>query len=115
VASFGKANESCQASCQKGLGLACTLKIGPVEWAAKAKRESGRRESCKKGKNDRNSTPEELESSIFATGKRRLTIRPRSKALLAMLWQEEFLLTPFLSAKLPKSKIFRRIEYKTHN
>jgi hypothetical protein len=47
------------------------------------------RSPCKQGKNDRNATPEELESSIFATGKRRLTIRPRSKALLAMQWQED--------------------------
>lgn len=67
-------------------------------------------------KGKKNTTPEELESSIFATGKRRLTIRPRSKALLAMQWQKDGVLTPFRSAKLPKSnEVFHKTEYKPHN
>jgi hypothetical protein len=75
----------------------------------------GRRESRKKGQ--KNTTPEELESSIFATGKRRLTIRPRSKVVsnaVAGEWNDYS--RHFTRPSCPKSKrVFHKIEYKPHN
>ena len=48
-------------------------------------------------KGKKNTTPEELESSIFATGKRRLTIRPRSKSIVSNAVAERWLGTHAIS------------------
>jgi hypothetical protein len=77
----------------------------PVEWSAKAEGSHAKR--AKKTRHRRNSNPQSSPPESDA-----LPLGHGLKALLAMQWQEDGLLTPFLSAQLPKSnKVFCKMEY----